>query len=164
MEASSYSALVATFLGAVKGTLALLLDLVAVFSSSLFRFVIVVEFVGKQKTYRTRPRPRGRRMTDYVEGWWEPVLTHGGQQGLASLRVLCGARHSQTHSISAPHQLKSACLAWPLLEVYALADAFCAFNKRLENASHVTIGKILQRREAADSICHKFGRFLQVHT
>ncbi len=80
-------------------------------------------------------------MTDYLEGWWEPIYTHGGQQGLASLRVICGARRSQTHSIRAPHQLKSGCLAWPLLEVYTLADAFCAFNKRLENASQVTIGK-----------------------
>ena len=42
-KASSYIFLVAAFFGAVKGSL--LLALVAVFSSSLFRFVMMFDFV-----------------------------------------------------------------------------------------------------------------------
>ena len=43
VEASAYSALVATSLAAAKGTL--LLGIAAAFSSSLFRLVIIVDFV-----------------------------------------------------------------------------------------------------------------------
>lgn len=45
VEASAYSALVATSLAAVKGTL--LLAIAAAFSSSVFRLVIVIEVVCK---------------------------------------------------------------------------------------------------------------------
>lgn len=47
MEVFAYSAFVATSFGAVKGTLLVRLALTAVFSSSVFRLVIVVDFVCK---------------------------------------------------------------------------------------------------------------------
>ena len=45
VEASAYSALVATSFGAVNGTLLVRLALTAAFSSSLFRLVIVVDLL-----------------------------------------------------------------------------------------------------------------------
>ena len=53
-EGSAYSALVATSLAAVKGTL--LLDVTAAFSSSLFRLVMVVHFVCKWGVLEVRTR------------------------------------------------------------------------------------------------------------